>query len=81
MIDDLFFTNYNTRVYALNLNRLKCESGSDCIKNIRNKGFKCIKFKINKPNLVSLSDVLETGQKSSTYLNYSISFLAINGYE
>lgn len=80
MVDDLFFSTYNTRVYAINLNKLSKESGLSSIKNIRNKGFKCIKFKINKPNLVSLADILETGQKSSTYLNYSISFLSINGY-
>lgn len=79
LVDDQHFVNYNTRVYGLNLNRLKNCDGS-WIKSIRNKGLKYLKFKINKPSLVSVADILESGQKSVGYLNYSISFLTMEGY-
>ena len=81
-VDDQCFSNHNIRVFGLNLNRLKCEDGvRNCIRSITNKGFKCVRFQIEKPSLVSLSDILETQQKSPTFQNYSISFLSISGYE
>lgn len=57
LIDDQYFSNHNTRVYGLNLNRLKNIDGS-WIKNTFNRGIKYLKFKINKPNLISVADVL-----------------------
>lgn len=40
-----------------------------------------MKFKINRPALVSLSDLLESGQKSSAHLNYGVSFITMQGLE
>lgn len=82
-IDDQNFASTLTRVYGLNLNRLKPASseGKNHFNTYLNRGFKVLEFRMRKPNLASLADIFEGSQKSTDSGYYTVSFVSVNGYQ
>jgi hypothetical protein len=64
-IDDQNFSCSLTRVFGLNLNRIKSSDKNHILNTLFNKGFKFMEFRMKRPQLASLSDIFEGFQKSS----------------
>ena len=82
-VDDQNFSSSLTRVYGLNLNKLKpaLPDSKNYFNTYLNRGFKVLEFRMRKPNLASLADIFEGSQKSSENGYYTISFVSVNGYQ
>mgnify|MGYP003536695617 CR=1 FL=1 len=82
LIDDQHFSCMLTRIFAINLNRLKVpHTGTQALQTIHNKGFNVVQFRLKKPALASVSDIFEGYHKSNDSAFYSLSFVSINGHE
>lgn len=81
LVDDQNLGSSLTRVYALNLNRLKAAESNRQLRTQLNQSFKVIEFRMRRPNLASLADIFEGSQKAAEGSYYTVSFVSINGYQ